>query len=88
MNRRIGFIGIIIEDRECVDKVNRLLSESAGMILARMGLPQRERGVSVITLVVEATTDEVGLLTGRLGGISGISVKSGMAKAVDPRTTD
>ncbi|MFO7937981.1 MAG: CopG family transcriptional regulator [Kiritimatiellia bacterium] len=84
MNRRIGFIGIIIEDRECVATVNDLLSESSSIILARVGLPQRERGVSVITLVVEATTDEVGLLTGRLGAIKGISVKSGLSKTANP----
>lgn len=84
MNRRIGFIGIIIEKRDCVDEVNHLISESADIILARVGLPQRERGVSVITLVVEATTDEVGVLTGRLGRIKGVSVKSGLAKEVVP----
>lgn len=82
MNRRIGFIGIILENRDCVDQVNHLISESSSIILARVGLPQRERGVSVITLVVEATTDEVGLLTGRLGAVAGVSVKSGLAKAM------
>lgn len=80
MNQRIGFIGIILENRDCVDQVNHLISESSSIILARVGLPQRERGVSVITLVVEATTDEVGLLTGRLGAVPGVSVKSGLAK--------
>ena len=80
MNRRIGFIGVILENRDCVDRVNHVISESAEIILARVGLPQRDRGVSVITLVIEATTDEVGLLTGRLGAIKGVSVKSGLAK--------
>ena len=80
MNRRIGFIGIILEDRQCVEQVNHLISESAGIILARVGLPPRDRGVSVITLVVEATTDEVGLLAGRLGAVHGVSIKSGLAK--------
>jgi len=80
MNRRIGFVGVIIDNRDCVDKVNHLISESSNIILARVGLPQRERAVSVITLVVEATTDEVGLLTGRLGAVQGVSVKSGLAK--------
>lgn len=82
MNRRIGFIGIILEDRGCVERVNHLISESSQIILARVGLPQRDRGVSVITLVVEATTDEVGVLTGRLGAVPGVSVKSGLSKAL------
>jgi len=80
MKRRIGFVGIILDDRKCVDRVNHLISENAEMILARVGLPQRDKGVSVITLVVEATTDEVGLFTGRLGSLKGVSVKSALAK--------
>ena len=80
MDRRIGFVGIILDRRECVDEVNHVLSEHAGLILARVGLPCRDRGISVITLVVEATTDELGSLSGRLGKIAGVSVKSALAK--------
>ncbi len=80
MERRIGFVGIILESRESVDAVNHALSEHADLILARVGLPRREKKVSVITLVVEATTDELGALTGRLGTIAGVSVKSALAK--------
>lgn len=81
MDTRIGFVGIIVSDREqAAAPVNRVLSEHAELILARVGLPCRERKVSVITLVVEATTDELGRLTGQLGLIPGVSVKSGLAK--------
>lgn len=81
MDKRIGFAGIIVSDREqAVPSVNRVLSEHADLILARVGLPCRERKVSVITLVIEATTDELGRLTGQLGLIPGVSVKSGLAK--------
>ena len=81
MDKRIGFVGIIVGDRvHAVPEVNRILSEHADLILARVGLPCRERRVSVITLVVEATTDELGRLTGQLGLVAGVSVKSGLAK--------
>jgi len=80
MVRRIGFVGVLLESRDGVDVVNRVLSEHAELILARVGLPRRERGVSVITLVVEATTDELGSLTGKLGAIGGVSVKSALSK--------
>lgn len=69
-----------MESRECVEAVNHVLSEHAELILARVGLPRRDRGVSVITLVVEATTDELGGLTGRLGKMRGVSVKSALSK--------
>jgi putative iron-only hydrogenase system regulator len=80
MERRIGFVGIILEHRDSVEAVNHALSEHAELVLARMGLPRRDRGLSVITLVVEASTDELGMLTGRLGAIPGVSVKSALAK--------
>ena len=80
MERRVGFVGIILESRSGVEAVNRVLSEHAELMLARVGLPRRDRGVSVITLVVEATTDELGALTGKLGAIGGVSVKSALSK--------
>ena len=81
MNERIGFVGIIVENREeNSSAVNRILSEAGALILARVGVPHRERKVAVITLVVEATTDELGALTGRLGALPGVSVKSALAK--------
>lgn len=74
-------MGIIITDREkCAGSVNKILSDHAGLILARTGLPNAKKGASVITLVIDATTDELGILTGKLGNIPGVSVKSGLAK--------
>ena len=78
---RVGFVGIIVEDRRAVaDRVNHTISEYAHMVIARTGIPYREKNVSVITLVVDATTDEIGSLTGKLGVIPGVSVKSGLSK--------
>jgi putative iron-only hydrogenase system regulator len=79
--KRLGFVGIIIDNREkCSGIVNDVLSEHAELILARTGLPNAKGNTSVITLVIDATTDEVGVLTGKLGRINGVSVKSGLAK--------
>ena len=81
MNTRLGFVGLIIEDRENnAESVNRLLSEFGGIILARTGVPCPNRNCSAITLVIDATTDQLGSLTGRLGRITGVSVKSMLSK--------
>ena len=81
MQKRLGFVGLIIEDRENnAASVNCLLSEFGEMILARTGVPCPERNCSAITLVIDATTDQLGSLTGRLGRISGVSVKSMLSK--------
>jgi putative iron-only hydrogenase system regulator len=79
--KRLGFVGIIIDDREkCSGVVNEILSYYSELILARTGLPHAKGNTSVITLVIDATTDQLGELTGKLGNIQGISVKSGLSK--------
>jgi putative iron-only hydrogenase system regulator len=82
MQKRLGFVGIIIEDRKKVcHEINDVLSQFGEIIVARVGLPYKERNCSVITLIVDATTDELGSLTGKLGALEGVSVKSALAKA-------
>jgi len=81
MDKRLGFVGIVVEDRKkSGPKVNEVLSGFGDLIVARMGLPHVAKGCSVITLIVDATTDQVGELTGRLGAMDGVSVKSAMSK--------
>lgn len=81
MKKRLGFVGIIIEDRKkSAGEVNKILSEFGDLIVARMGVPYKEKHLSVIALIVDATTDELGALTGRLGAMEGLSVKSALAK--------
>ena len=81
MMKRLGFVGIIIEDRDkCSGIVNDTLSIFSKLILARTGLPNAKGNTSIITLVIDATTDELGMLTGKLGNVPGVTVKSGLAK--------
>jgi len=77
MQKRLGIVGIIIKDRQkAAATVNTILSDHGDIIVGRMGLPFRDRGVSIIDLIIEATTDEVGALTGKLGNLDGVRVKS------------
>lgn len=81
MEKRLGFVGVILENRkESADLVNHILSDYGSLIVARTGVPYREKEVSVITLIVDATSDELGALTGKLGSVQGVSVKSGLHK--------
>ncbi len=79
-NKRLGVIGIVVEDRQAVPMVNDILSRHAPIIIGRMGLPYREKELSVISLIVDGSTDEIGALTGKLGNLSGVTVKSALAK--------
>jgi len=82
MEKRLGFVGVIIHSRKkAAPMVNNILTEFGELIIGRMGIPQVKKELSVIVLIVNATTDEVGALTGKLGKISGVSVKSALSKA-------
>jgi putative iron-only hydrogenase system regulator len=81
MEKRLGFVGIIIHGRKkAAPVVNNVLTEFGELIMGRMGLPHVKKELSVIILIVNATTDEVGALTGKLGKINGVSVKSALSK--------
>lgn len=79
MEKRIGTVIIDIENRESAPAVNAVLSRHADIILCRQGLPRNFR--SIISLVLEGTTDEIGSLTGQLGRLEGIEVKSALLKS-------
>ncbi len=79
---RIGVISIIITDRmQQAGRVNQLLSEHGGMIIGRMGIPYPPKGIHLISLMVHGSTDEIGALTGKLGSLKGVQVKSALTKA-------
>jgi putative iron-only hydrogenase system regulator len=81
VEKRLGFVGIIIEERATnAAAVNELLGNFGHLIVARMGVPYEKRSCSAITLIVDATTDELGKLTGKLGALPGVSVKSMLSK--------
>lgn len=81
MEKRLGFIGIILENRKAsAELVNKTLSEFGDSIIARTGIPYQKKSCCVITLVVDMTTDELGVLTGRIGMIDGVTVKSALSK--------
>jgi putative iron-only hydrogenase system regulator len=80
VEKRIGVIGIVIENTESAAKVNIVLHDYADIIVGRMGIPYKEKKVSVISLIVDGTTDEISALTGKLGKIIGVNVKSALQK--------
>ena len=80
MPKRLGVVGVVVEELAAADEVNAVLHEFAGIIVGRMGIPYRERGVSVISIIVDGTGDEISALTGRLGRISHVSVKTALTK--------
>jgi putative iron-only hydrogenase system regulator len=79
MEKRTGTVLIRIDGREDVQSLNEIISAHSGIIIGRQGLP-RGNNVSIISLVLEGTTDQIGSLTGRLGRLKGAQVKSVLLK--------
>ena len=75
-NNRIAVVSILIADRSVSEKVNGFLSEYGAWILGRMGIPYKEKGVSVLSVVMDAPVEITNALTGKLGRLSGVSVKA------------
>lgn len=80
METRIGVIGIVLEDNCLSKQVNEVLHEYSHIIAGRMGLPYKEKNVAVISLIVDGSADEISALTGKVGRIHGVIVKSALAK--------
>lgn len=80
--KRIAIIGIFVEERDSVEAVNAVLHDNGQHIVGRMGVPYKDRGISVISLIVDATSNEINNICGKLGKIKGVSVKSVCAKNV------
>ncbi|HDP75685.1 MAG TPA: CopG family transcriptional regulator [Bacteroidales bacterium] len=82
MEKRIGTALILVENRESASRLNQILSAHADIIIARQGIPLHQRGIHVISLVLEGTSDAIGALTGPIGKLNGVQVKTLMLKGV------
>lgn len=74
--KRVALIGIIVEDLNAVERLNKLLHEYGQYVIGRMGIPYKEKNISIISVVVDAQADIISTLAGKLGMIKGISVKT------------
>ena len=80
METRIALIGIIVENMEVVEHVNQILHDYGKYIVGRMDIPYKEKKVSIISIVIDADNNVISSLSGKLGMIGGISVKTVYSK--------
>lgn len=80
MQKRLGVVGVVVENTSAATEINAILHEFAGIIIGRMGIPHRERGISVLSLIVDGSTDEISALTGRLGRVHDTLVKTALTR--------
>lgn len=80
MESRIALIGIIVEDMSSTEKLNSILNEYGNYIVGRMGVPYRHKGVCVISIIIDAENDVISSLSGKLGMLHGVNVKTMYSK--------
>ena len=80
METKIAVVAIIVSDTNAVEKINNLLHDFGEYIIGRMGLPYKEKGVNIISVVIDAPFEKINALTGKLGMINGVSSKVLTAK--------
>jgi putative iron-only hydrogenase system regulator len=80
MHKRLGVVGIVVESPGAATEINAILHDFARIIVGRMGIPYRERGLSVISLIVDGSMDDISALTGHLGRVPNISVKTALSR--------
>lgn len=81
MEKRIGAVLIMVESRDSVEKLNQIISVHSDIIIGRQGIPLQDRGISVISLVIEGNSSQIGALTGPIGKLQGVQVKTLMMKS-------
>lgn len=80
MDSRIALIGIVVNTHESVEQLNALLSDYGQYIIGRMGIPYREKKLSVISVALDAPNDIISALSGKIGMLPGLSSKTVYAK--------
>ena len=76
MENRVALIGIIVEKAENVEELNKILHNYSEYIIGRMGLPYARRGISIISIAIDAPQDKINTLSGKIGRLDGISAKT------------
>lgn len=75
METRVALIGIIVENMDSVERLNRLLHEYGEYIIGRMGIPYREKHMNIISIVIDAPQEVISALSGKVGMLPGINSK-------------
>ena len=85
METRVALIGIIVEKESSVAQLNELLHQYAPYIIGRMGLPYRERKISIISIVLDAPGNVISSLSGKAGMLAGVTAKAVYSKMPERR---
>ena len=76
MENRVALVGVVVNKESSAEQLNKILHEYKDFIVGRMGIPYRNRGVNLISVVIDAPNDLISALTGRIGMLDGVTAKA------------
>ena len=79
---RVAVMGIIVEDINSTEALNAILHDYARYIIGRMGVPYREKNISIVSIALDAPQDTISAMSGRIGKLSGVSVKTAYSNVI------
>lgn len=82
MTKRVAVMSIIVENGESVEKLNAILHDNGEHIIGRMGMPYRQRGINLIAIALDAPQDTISAMSGKIGNLPGVSVKTAYSSVV------
>jgi putative iron-only hydrogenase system regulator len=80
MEKRIGAAIIVVQDKTLIPEFNAIVNTHCNIVIGRQGIPLRDRQLNIISLVLEGSSNEINSLTGKLGRLKGMHVKSVLTK--------
>ena len=82
MDTRVAVISIIVEQDDAIEELNTLLHEARQYIIGRMGIPYRAKGISIISIAIDAPQDMISALSGKIGRLNGVSTKTAYSNVI------
>ena len=80
METRVAVVAIIVEEQDSVEALNSILHEYREHVIGRFGIPYRQRGISIISVAVDAPQDVISAMSGKIGRLKGVSAKTAYSK--------
>lgn len=75
-------MGIIVENTSSIERLNGILHDYGGFIIGRMGIPYREKSIHIISIAIDAPQDTLSALSGKIGRLDGVSVKTAYSNVI------
>ncbi len=82
METRVAVISIIVDKPDSVEELNRILHDHGNVIIGRMGIPYREKGINIICIAVDAPQDTISTLSGKIGRLPGVQTKTAYSSVI------